>query len=350
MSGDRSVWNRPAVTIGGQGRGEPGLNGRRRTPKGTRPSQDSISTRGETSPGQGLDTGDGVNSLPADLPNGRPGRGTPMAWPIDATDVTGTAMIRLAAIGDLHIRASVSDSLWSDLGSLGGRVDALVVAGDITDGGRLTEAEQAAELFRAVAVPVVAVLGNHDLRCLRRATFRRVLERSGVVLLDGDRFVLTASTGAKIGFAGVGGAGGGFWPVEGPDALHSRAMKALAVRAKREAARLDAALGGLDADLRIAVTHFAPTCSTLGREPIGKYWMLGNSELGRIIDRHRVDLVFHGHAHLGNPTGSTRGGTPVLNVASTVSGGLLIHDLEPPVHGGDGRPRPDHAPVAVCLA
>lgn len=259
-------------------------------------------------------------------------------------------MVRLAAIGDLHIRTTVSGSLRDELTSLRGRVDALVVAGDITDGGRLVEAEYAAELFRAVPVPVVAVLGNHDLRGLRRTAFRRVLEGAGVVLLDGEGVVLTTSVGIRVGFAGVGGAGGGFWPVEGPVALHrgpvslhSRAMKALAVRAKREASRLDLALDGLDADLRIAVTHFAPTSSTLGREPIAKYWMLGNSELGRIIDRHRVDLVFHGHAHQGNLTGQTMGGTPVLNVASAVGGGLVIRYVAEA--GSTSRPaRADYVP------
>lgn len=236
-------------------------------------------------------------------------------------------VVRLAAIGDLHIRSTVARSLWDDVVSLRDRVDALVVAGDITDGGRLIEAECAAELFRVVPVPIVAVLGNHDLRCLRRTAFRRVLEGAGVMLLDGDGVVLTTRYGTRIGFAGVAGAGGGFWPVEGPLALHSRAMKALAMRAKREASRLDLALDGLDADFRIAVTHFAPTSSTLGREPLGKYWMLGNSELGRIIDRHRVDLVFHGHAHLGALAGHTMGGTPVLNVANAVGGGLVIREI-----------------------
>jgi Icc-related predicted phosphoesterase len=235
----------------------------------------------------------------------------------------------LAAIGDLHIRTTVSGSLWEEVTSLQGRADALVVAGDITDGGRLVEAEHAAELFRAVPVPVVAVLGNHDLRCLRRTAFRRVLEAAGVVLLDGEGVVLTTRFGTRVGFAGVGGAGGGFWPVEGPVALHNRAMKALAVRAKREASRLDLALDGLEADLRIAVTHFAPTSTTLGREPVGKYWMLGNSELGRIIDRHPVDLVVHGHAHLGNLIGQTTGGTPVLNVATAVGGGVVIRSVAP---------------------
>lgn len=236
-------------------------------------------------------------------------------------------MTRLAAIGDLHIRMGGTEQLHTELSALGDTVDALVVAGDITDGGRLAEAEQAAELLGSVPVPVIAVLGNHDLRSLRRSAFRRTLERAGVTILDGEATVLLDKSGRRIGFAGVGGSGGGFWPVEGPDALHSRAFKALALRARREAARLDIALSQLDADVRIAVTHFAPTSSTLGTEPIAKYWMLGNCELGRVIDRHAVDLVLHGHAHHGNPLGCTVGGTPVRNVSFAVNGGLVIHEF-----------------------
>ena len=236
-------------------------------------------------------------------------------------------MVRLAAISDLHIKSRTGPALRAQLAELRGTVDALVVAGDITDGGRMIEVEHAAELFRHANVPVVAVLGNHDLRCLRRTAFRRTLERSGVSVLEGEAMVVSTLAGTRVGFAGVGGSGGGFWPVEGPDAIHSRAFKALALRARREAARLDAALSELDADIRIAVTHFAPTSSTLGREPIAKYWMLGNCELGRVVDRHGVDLVFHGHAHLGNARGRTAGGTPVRNVAVAVNGGLIVQEV-----------------------
>ena len=234
---------------------------------------------------------------------------------------------RLAATGDLHIRARAPLPLRTQLAGLSGRADVLVVAGDITNGGRLVEATRAADLFREVPIPVVAVFGNHDRRCLRRTAFRRVLERVGVIVLDGETAVLTTGSGTRIGFAGIGGCGGGFWPIEGPDALHSRAFKAIAWRARREAARLDAALTALDADVRVVVTHFAPTVSTLGSEPVAKYWMLGNCELGQVVDRHRVDLVLHGHAHLGNPVGSTAGGTPVRNVAHPVTGELVVHVL-----------------------
>jgi Icc-related predicted phosphoesterase len=157
--------------------------------------------------------------------------------------------------------------------------------------------------------------------------FKQTLESAGVTVLDGTAIVLDG--GLRIGFAGVGGSGGGFWPDEGPDTLSRRACQALAVRARREAARLDAALSSMNADLKVVVTHFAPTATTLGREPVVKYPLLGNSELGRVIDRHDVDLVLHGHAHLGNAIGRTAGGTLVRNVAVEVGGGIVVHELVP---------------------
>jgi Icc-related predicted phosphoesterase len=236
-------------------------------------------------------------------------------------------LARLAAIGDLHLKTRIPPALQRELAELPGRVDALVIAGDITNGGRLVEAELAADLFRSLPLPIIAVLGNHDLRCLRRSAFRRILEGAGVTVLEGEAAVVETRRGARLGFAGASGCGGGFWPVEGPDAFHSRAFKALALRTRREASRLDAALTNLHSDLTVAVTHFAPSITTLGNEPLAKYWMLGNCELGRIIDRHAVDLVLHGHAHLGNAFGYTAGGTPIRNVASQVTGGVAVHDF-----------------------
>ena len=242
-------------------------------------------------------------------------------------------MVRIAAIGDLHLKTRVPDALADGLADLRGRADVLVVAGDITDGGRLPEVEAAAELFRAVNVPIVAVMGNHDRRCLRRTAFRRTLEDAGVTLLDGEATVVDVG-GRRIGFAGVGGYGGGFWPDEGPALPHHRAAQALAVRARREAIRLENALvrlRPLAPRATVVVLHYSPTATTLGKEPPLKYWMLGNIELGRVIDRHDVDLVLHGHAHLGNPDGSTLGGTPVHNVASSVIGSPVVYHL--PVSG-----------------
>lgn len=238
---------------------------------------------------------------------------------------SGERVVRIAAVGDLHIRAGVPIGIAEDLATLQSRADVLVIAGDITEGGRIPEVEAAADALSCVGLPMVAVLGNHDRRGLRRTAFRRTLERAGVTLLDGEITVL--DIGVRLGFAGVGGYGGGFWPDEGPALPHHRAAQALAVRARRESVRLENALSQLAADLKVVVMHYAPTTSTLGNEPPLKYWMLGNIELAHVIDRHDVDLVIHGHAHLGNTEGQTIGGTPVRNVATTVTGGPIVYEL-----------------------
>ena len=246
--------------------------------------------------------------------------------PQPATRAARHLAVRVAAIGDLHMKAD-GTSLSAPLPDLGQGADLLLVAGDMTDAGRIVEAEAAAEFLAAVSVPVITVLGNHDLRTVRRAAFRRVFERQGITVLDGSTRHMTTAAGVKIGVAGITGSGGGFWPIEGPDAIHARTLKRLALRSRREAQALDDSLSSLDADVTIALMHFSPTVSTLGREPIAKYWMLGNCELGLVLDRHRPDLVIHGHAHLGNLAGHTVGGVPVRNVAVSITSGVYVETV-----------------------
>lgn len=244
--------------------------------------------------------------------------------------VRAEATFRIAAIGDLHLKSAVPRDIAEELAALDGKVDLLVIAGDITEGGRLPEVELACDLLAGIRTPIIAVLGNHDRRGVRRRAMRLLLESAGVRLLDGSSLVHVGPGGGKIGLAGVGGYGGGFWPEEVPDLIAARLSKAVGVRARREALRLQNALDELefrDSDVVVVVMHYSPTVSTLGEEPPLKYWMLGNSLLGRVIDDHRVDLVIHGHAHLGNEYGQTPGGTPVRNVAVSVTGGPVIYEV-----------------------
>ena len=230
--------------------------------------------------------------------------------------------VRVAAIGDLHIRTTIDSSYVRQLLTIEERADLLIVPGDITNGGRIQEAELAAELFTRIHIPIVGVMGNHDRRTLRRRHFLSILQQAGVRMLDGQSWEF-----AGLGIAGVSGSGGGFWPDEPNDPVSNRAWQALAVRARREAGRLDDALATLGTQRRLALLHFAPTTSTLVGEPPIKYWLLGNSALGQVVDKHGVDLVLHGHSHVGSPFGLTPGGVPVFNVAAGVTGGVSIHTI-----------------------
>ncbi len=152
--------------------------------------------------------------------------------------------IRIAAIGDLHIRTTVPTRLVYQAIDLGQRSDLLIIAGDITNGGRILEVEIAAEFFRRIDIPMLCVLGNHDRRTTRRRHFISVLREAGVKVLDGETTTIPGFP--EVGFAGVGGSGGGFWPEEAESSPSNRAMQAMAVRARREAARLDAALTAMN--------------------------------------------------------------------------------------------------------
>ena len=241
--------------------------------------------------------------------------------------------VRVAAMADTHLRAS-SVERRDALAWLDEIADVLVVAGDITDNGRIPEVEIAARAFQQVPIPTFAVLGNHDRRGLRRMAMRKILREVGVDLLDAEYRTLDLPNGVRVGIAGTTGTGGGFGTEYGDAGPAGRLAHALMAKSRREATRLDRVLGKMasaEPDVSLLVTHFAPTVSTLGDEPTLKYWMLGNAGLGRVVDQHGIDLAIHGHAHLGNPEGSTPGGTPVRNVAVPSLGQVLLY------HVGSGR-------------
>jgi Icc-related predicted phosphoesterase len=241
------------------------------------------------------------------------------------------SLIRVAAIADTHIRPT-SITRESALDGLDELADVLLVAGDITDSGRIPEVEIAANVFRNLNLPIYAVLGNHDRRGLRRMAMRKTLAAAGVRLLDGEFDILELADGTRVGIAGITGTGGGFGDEKEPEGPGGRLTRAVMLKSRREAMRLDRALADMESrtpDISVLITHFAPTADTLGAEPPLKYWMLGNAGLGRVIDDHKLDLVIHGHAHLGKETGATPGGTPVRNVAAPIVGQIMVYHVGP---------------------
>lgn len=245
-------------------------------------------------------------------------------------------LVKIAATADLHVRTQREQStLWDALRDLQADADMLLIAGDLTEMGRVAEMELLAEVLRELTIPSFVTFGNHDRRGMRRSALKKILRKAGSVVLEGTGAIATLPTGRTIGIAGVTGTGGGFAPTREEFGPGGRFARAVTVKSRREAARLRKALKDLreqDPDLTIVLSHFAPTNTTLGNEPPLKHWMLGNALLGRTIDEFDTNLVIHGHAHLGNETGSTDSGTMVLNVALPIVGGVRLLEVD-----GDGQ-------------
>jgi Icc-related predicted phosphoesterase len=169
-----------------------------------------------------------------------------------------------------------------------------------------------------VGIPVAAVLGNHDHDSRTAGKIIDVLAEAGVQVLEGSGTVVTCR-GTRLGVAGCKGYGGGF---DGAVVYeHGEPQTRAFVRHSRDSAKkLATALGALDCDVKVALTHYAPIPGTLAGEPRELYVMLGSKRLGQVIDEAAVALAIHGHAHRGAEKGVTPGGTPVRNVAYKVIG------------------------------
>lgn len=208
-------------------------------------------------------------------------------------------MVRLAAVGDLHLTTGNAGRFRPALLRLRHHADVLLLAGDLTEHGTADQAHWLAAEVHDLGLPVIAVLGNHDhLTGRAAATVAAALTDAGVHLLDETGTVLTVD-GVRLGVAGAMGFGGGFDPS----------------RTDKRADRFAAALAGLDCDIRVALTHYAPTVATLAGEPRHLYPVLGNAALGTAIDAAATHLAVHGHAHHGCEHGTTPAGVPVRNVA-----------------------------------
>ncbi len=225
-------------------------------------------------------------------------------------------MIRIAAVGDIHMSEEGRGSLRPHVAALKDRADALLLAGDLTYIGRLEEAEVLAGELKGAPVPVIAVLGNHDHHRGKAGAIRETLERVGVTMLEGESITLDVR-GRTLGIAGVKGFCGGFKGSHGHK-FGEPEMKAFIQAADDAALALETQLRALRADRRVALLHYAPVRDTVEGERAEIFPYLGAYQLADAIDRAGADLALHGHAHYGSVEGATPGGIPVRNVAMPV--------------------------------
>ena len=225
-------------------------------------------------------------------------------------------MIRIAAAGDLHVGADSEGALRPALMEIAKDADAFLLAGDLTKAGLEEEAHVLANEVEGIGVPMVAVLGNHDLHSDQADRVRGRLEDAGVVVLEGETHIVHLP-GASLADCGT-------------PAVVSPEMKRFVRVTIDAASALRAGLDRLTTDVRVALLHYAPVRDTLHGEPPEIYPFLGSYLLAEAVDTAGCDLVLHGHAHRGTEWGITPGGVPVRNVAQPViRRAFAVYTLDP---------------------
>jgi len=216
--------------------------------------------------------------------------------------------LRVGAVGDLHVHQNSTDTLQALFEKVSQNADVLALCGDLTNLGLPQEAERLANDLRSCRVPVVAVLGNHDYQSGKAEEVKQILRAGKVVVLEEtETFELKG-----VGFAGTKGFCGGF-DRHMLASFGEEHIKQFVAEAVNESLRLEVALKSLRTEKTVVVLHYAPIAATVVGEPPEIFPFLGSSRLAETIDHFDVNVVFHGHAHLGTYEGKTTKGIPVYN-------------------------------------
>jgi len=240
--------------------------------------------------------------------------------------------LRVAAAGDVHADASRRADLVAAFAALDGRVDLVLLAGDLTTHGEPEQAAVVADAARGVDAPVIAVLGNHDWHANRAGELTAVLEDAGIVVLQRGWTTCEAG-GRSVGVVGTKGFVGGFPGSHLPD-FGEPLLREVYACAGEEAAALERGLEATSGcDVRIVLLHYSPTLTTIAGERPEIFAFLGCDRLAHPIADHCPDLVLHGHAHAGAFQGAI-GEVPVFNVALPMEREFWVFEL-----AGEGKPR-----------
>jgi uncharacterized protein len=220
--------------------------------------------------------------------------------------------MRIAATADLHFSPQSYDRIREQMQRIRDEADVLIIAGDLTNFGKVEEMHSLLNALVRLRVPIVAVLGNHDYESGLQDELMKMMNTEGIKVLDGSSYERDG-----VGFAGTKGFYGGF----GRGALTAFGepeVKQFVQAGLNEALKLERALSQLRAEKRIVVTHYSPVRETVEGEPMDIYPFLGSSRFAEVIDRFGAVFAVHGHAHHGTSEGKTTGGIPVYNCAINI--------------------------------
>jgi Icc-related predicted phosphoesterase len=227
--------------------------------------------------------------------------------------------VRIAAAGDVHCGRDGDREHWTAaFEALRGRVDLVLLAGDLTTHGEPEQAAILADAARHSDVPVLAVLGNHDWHSNRRDEVAAALADGDIDLLDREHRILELGD-AEVGIVGCKGFVGGFPGSHMPD-FGEPLLREVYAEGMREVDAVDAGLREIAlCPFRIVLLHYSPATETLEGERRDIWAFLGSDRLAVPIREHAPDLVLHGHAHAGTFAGHIDE-VPVHNVSVPVMG------------------------------
>jgi len=183
--------------------------------------------------------------------------------PVSFLKAMAKRALRIAATADLHYAKHSRGKMQEAFAEISQSADVLLLCGDLTEYGLAEEAvELAADIRSSMRIPCIGVIGNHDYESGQPDAVAKILDETGVTMLNGEAVEI-----AGVGFAGICGFGGGFGR-RMLNAWGEPLIKEFVQESISHAIRLEQALVKLQTERRIVVLHYSPIRATLqGEDP-----------------------------------------------------------------------------------
>jgi Icc-related predicted phosphoesterase len=195
--------------------------------------------------------------------------------------------------------------------------DLLLLAGDLVLKNDYSQLPKLMSVIReSYDGQVVACFGNEEYE-QSRAEYRRFED----ILWLNDGAKLLEIKGVKLGVVGSKGS------LDRPTFWQSTHMRGIGQIYRERVTKIDSLLEELRADIRIVLTHYAPTYLSLEGENERLWPEAGCRRFEQVILKRHPDAWIHGHAHHGVKKEVIVGSTPIFNVALPARGEVTTIEL-----------------------
>lgn len=223
----------------------------------------------------------------------------------------------IAATADVHSPRFFTEFVKA-LDELKVMPDLFLLAGDMVERGEIEEYDKIQNaFFGKVECPVVACFGNTEFQEQRKTAKENF---KSIKFLD-DEAVILDIKGRTVGIVGTTGS------LDEPTRWQKANITNIEKIYKDRIIVAEKLLMRMRVDVKILLTHYAPTYKTLEGENPNFYRFMGSRAFEKVLLDGKPTLAIHGHSHKGTKMAWVDT-VPVYNVAFPLNREIVVIDTE----------------------
>ena len=222
--------------------------------------------------------------------------------------------MRVAAVADIHSPKFLR--IFEEALMKLGECDLFLVAGDLV---LKNDHHQLPGVLRAIR----RVYGGRLMACFGNEEYEQDREKygSGDLLWIDDSSTSFEIGGLEVGIVGSRGS------LDRPTFWQRTRVKGIWQIYQQRVWDLDRIIAGLRTDIKIVITHYAPTYENLEGERERAWPEMACKKFEEVIRRRKPDLWIHGHAHRATRFETTIGETQVVNVSLPARREIVVKEI-----------------------